>query len=53
MDKQAAWRPVITVTPREWREAKAAAALAGVDIQDWLADLVRKELDRQGSGDAA
>ena len=47
MSNKEVWRAVITVTNKEIREAKATAALAGVDIQDWLADAVREKLRKE------
>ena len=42
MDKL--WRALIATTVQEKRDAKAAAAKVGEDIQDWLADAVREKL---------
>lgn len=35
----------IALEPDEWRQARAAAALEGVPIREWLAALVRAALN--------
>jgi len=42
------WKPWIRVTEEERREAKAAAAREGIDVQEWLARAIRERLERRG-----
>ena len=38
-------RPVYVDLPEDlWRKAKAAAAIAGVPVNAWLAELLRREV---------